>query len=261
MTGRGMGSLDKCPQPSQNTPVKAEKFELLSDEALRALAEKMGLDVPPNLDRVFVVEEILDALEEDSAERRSSGLAPVRIEESKFSGLEFDEIDVEPDASPVLDRCYNETSVRVLVRDPSWAFAFWDISEVERSSLRGEEGLASLFLRVFETTRADGADGSEARREFFDIPVSDDDMQWYINLPRPKALYRIELCAKCGGHVRVLARSRELVVPRHHLDSSADDLDPATAELLRLSGLEALDIEPPVDDNPQRILKAGRASE
>jgi hypothetical protein len=236
----------------------ADKFESLSDEALYALADKMGLDLPPELERVFVIEEILDAIEEDSVERRTTGVAPVRIEETKFSGSEMDGVDVCLDPPPAIEQCYNETSVRLLVRDPSWAFAFWEIAANEGLGLHDEEGHAGLFLRVFEMS--DGELG-EAKRESFDIPVSKDDSQWYINLPKPKSSYRIELCVRQEGKVRVLARSRSVAVPRQHLENLSSRLEPETAELLRLSGLETLDIEPVTDDNPQRILKAGLAGE
>ena len=255
---RPVGSLDNRTAPFQNSRVNAEKFESLSDEALYALADKMGLDLPLDLERVFVVEEILNAIDEDIVERRTGGFAPVRIEETKFSGSELDDVGSCLDAPCLIERCYNETFIKALVRDPSWAFAFWEISEAERASLGSEEGPSALFLRVFEIAENDR---NEPKRDFFDIPVSDDDNQWYINLPRPKSRYRIELCARMGNRVRCLAHSRDVAVPKQLLEVSYESFEYETKELLRLSGLEVLDIEPPSDDNPQRILKSGPAGE
>ncbi len=234
--------------------VISEKFESLSDEALFALAEKMGLDVPPSLDRVFVIEEIVGALEEDSLERRSSGGAPIHIEEKKFSGSELDGIEACIEAAPCIERRYNETVVHALVRDPSWAFAFWDLADSDRAALRSQESQSALFLRIQEA----GADG-EGTREYFDIPVAEDDLQWYINLPRPNARYRIELRARAGGRSRLLARSALVVAPRQTLDEAAAAFDPRTAELLRLSGLDSLKIEPEALGNPQRILSGSES--
>jgi hypothetical protein len=255
---RSVGSLDNCRGLSQNNRVNAEKFESLSDEALYALADRIGLDLPPDLERVFVLEEILGALEEDSEERRASGRAPVRMEETKFSGSELDGVESRMGSVSAVQLTYNETAIHLLVRDPSWAFAFWDISDNDRQILRTEDGPPSLFLRVFEIDKSDTSDN---KRDFFDIPLSEEDAQWYINLPRPKSRYRIELCARLSGKVKVLARSKEVLVPRQLLDEGSSALAPDTAELLRLSGLEVLDIEPPNDDNPQRILKTGSAGE
>ncbi len=218
----------------------------------------MGLGIPPDLERVFVVEEILVALEEDSDERRSGGVASLRIEETKFSSSDPVDMDFGRDGPPAISPSTCDTFIRVLVRDPSWAFAFWEISDTERASIASADGRLSLFLRVSETTDGEKAD---AKRDFFDIPISEDDSQWYLNLPRPKSRYRIELCSRIDGRVRMLAKSRDLAVPRQLLDSLSSKLETDAAELLRLSGLESLDIEPVSDDNPQRIIKAGLTGE
>lgn len=233
--------------------MKPDKFESLSDEALHALAERMGLSIPHDLDRVFVVEEILDAIAEDSEERRNAGPAG-RIEETKYSCSDSYDVDACLEVPPGLSPSFNETSIKVLVRDPSWAFAFWEITETERKSLQDEDGLVDLFLRIAETAEEGG---QQNRQDFFDIPVAEDDRQWYINLPKPKTRYRIDLCARREGRTRVLAHSRNVLVPRQVLDENWKNLGPGSAELLRLSGLEALDIEPDEHENPQRILKSG----
>ncbi len=230
----------------------SEKFESLSDEELYALADKMGLDLPPGLARVFVAEEILEALEEDSLERRSSASAPMHVDEKKFSCSDaLSGVDECRASAAFADRRYNETMIRALVRDPSWAFAYWDIAEADRSALHAD-GVASLFLRVVELD-----EGGESAREFFDIPISEGDAQWYINLPHAKARYRIELRLRSGSRSRLLARSTALSVPRQTLEFHATALDARSSELLRLSGLEGLGIEPPPAGNPLRILSGG----
>lgn len=227
----------------------------MSDAALYALADKMGLDLPQGLDRVFVIEELMDAVAEDSQDSRISGsLAGVslKFEAAKFSGPELDEGEGGTQPQTRLEQRYNQTAIKVIVRDPSWAFAFWDISEADRDKLRSDDNGISLFLRVSELQTA-----SDGHREFFDITVSPDDLQWYINFPNPEAGYRVDLCAREGAHPRLLARSAEISLPRELLPRARKDFDPDTAELLRLSGSGRLDIEPKEEDNPQRILKSG----
>jgi hypothetical protein len=170
----------------------------------------------------------------------------------------LDEVDLGQVEAPSIERCYNETSMRVLIRDPAWAFAFWEISEADLSALEGQDDSPSYFLRVSEMGEGESAD---LKHDFFDIPVSEDDNQWYINLPRSKTKYRIELCARAANRVRVLSRSRDVAAPRQYLDGSLSSLDPRRAELLRLSGIESLDIEAPIEENPQRILKSGPLGE
>lgn len=238
--------------------MKADKFEALTDEELSSLADRMGLDLPADLERVFVIEEILEALEEENDERRVSGVASLRIEETKFANSDTADLYFGPSGASGIAPSATETFIRVLVRDPSWAFAFWEIADAERQALAETDGGLSLVLRVTESAEGERSD---AKRDSFDIPVHEDDGQWYINMPRPKARYRVELCSRHDGKTRVLAKSRDVVVPRHHLDSLSSSLARESAELLRLSGLESLDIEPAVHDNPQRILKAGLAGE
>jgi hypothetical protein len=233
----------------QNDDVKSDKLESLSLEALYALADKMGLDLPPGLERLFVVEEIIEAMVEDSEDRRATGSEAVHIDEKKYSGSGIDDFDAPLGESPSLELRYNETVIHALVRDPSWAFAYWDIADGDRAAVKTDESDSHLFLRVAEL----GPDGEESHKEYFDIPVSDEDLQWYINLPRPGVRFRIDLCARPGGKRRVLARSNEVVSPRQSLQPG-QGFDHRAAELLRISGIERLHIEVPTDANPRRIL-------
>ena len=134
--------LDTAPAFSDDANVNVERLNGLSIDALYALAEKMGLDLPPALERVFVVEAILEAFEEDNEDRKTSGDAAIHIEEKKYSGSELDEIDASLDAAPCIDRRYNETVIHCIARDPEWAFVFWDV--------RDEESIRSaLYRRLF----------------------------------------------------------------------------------------------------------------
>jgi hypothetical protein len=242
----------------QNVPVKTDRLDGLSLEELYALADKTGLDLPPGLERPFVIEEILDALEEDSEDRHEEQGEAVHIDEKKYSGLRIGDFDVDPGFEPAIATRYNETMIRAIARDPSWAFAYWDVADSEIELLRGEESSAGLFLRVAELTAS--ADPGDAHREYFDIPVADNDLQWYINLPRSGVRFRIDLCSRRGGQggkLRVLARSNEVESPRQGISAESLSLDPTSAELLALSGVEDLPIDEPSGGNPLRILHTG----
>jgi uncharacterized protein len=244
----------------QNVIVRTEKFDALSLEDLYALADKTGLDLPPGLERPFVIEELLDALQEDSEDRRASQGEALHIDEKKYSGLRIGEFVVDLGLTESIMSRYNETTIRALVRDPSWAFAYWDVSDAELVTLRGEESSAGLFLRVVEVDSTN--DRTDALREYFDIPVADNDLQWYINLPRSGVRFRIDLCARRGGQAgksRVLARSNEVESPRQNLAPSVDAIDTRSYELLALSGVEDLPIQSPSEGNPLRILPSGLA--
>jgi len=229
--------------------VNVERLNGLSIDALYALSEKMGLDLPPDLERVFIVEALLEAFEEDSAERKAVGDAAVHIEEKKYSGSELDEIDASIDAAPCIECRYNETVVHVIVRDPAWAFVFWDVRDDEFDELRASDAFSCLFLRVIKEPGYDGKSSVS-----FEVVVGDDDDHWYLHLPEEDCSYRVDLYARTGSKSRLLAHSPVMRTPRALMSDSLADLDPDAAELAAQSGLVSLEIIPAPDRHPSRIL-------
>jgi hypothetical protein len=223
--------------------VDAEKLSLLSDEELRLLAEKMGIYVPDGLDRVFLIEEIIEAFEDDTADKSFSHDAPDHVEEKKLTGTGFIPGRLEEITIP--DR-YNETYIVAVVRDPLWIFSFWDIAESSRQKITAEMEDPKLFLRVSEVSEAEPA-------FHYDISVNFDDRKWYINVPYAKRSYRIDLCiAKCQK-IKVLARSNVVRMPSQYMDIPAK-LPQMTKSLLILSGSEELHLIEPKEENSMRIL-------
>lgn len=242
------------------TGVNTDKLETLSLEELYALADRAGLDLPPGLERPFVIEEIVEALDDEDdypEESRAPRGGALDIDEKKYSELRIEGSEPQADEEPLVAR-YNETMIRAVARDPSWAFAYWDVSDAELASLRGEESSAGLFLRVAELGESERAASAE-HRECFDIPVADGDLQWYINLPRSGVRFRIDLCARRPGlgKFRVLARSNEVESPRQSFCLPGGGLDESSCELLSLSGIEDIPLDDLPDGNPLRILRSG----
>ncbi|MEI6388911.1 MAG: DUF4912 domain-containing protein, partial [Spirochaetota bacterium] len=217
----------------------AENLASLADDDIWAIADRMGLGLPPGLERIFVIEEILDAIEDDRIERDRAGKLPLYNEDAKYSSAGEFSIESLAGTSSVsiADMRYNETTIKALVRDPSWTFAFWELSELDFDSLGIEDDEPRLFLRV---TQLEGPD----RQSSFDIPISHLDSQWYINIPNPGTRYRIDLGARTGSKSKVLARSVDFFVPRQHRESLSTEGKGQT--LLELSDM--LDTEPePLD--------------
>jgi len=236
--------------------VNIEKLSALSDEALLTLADKLGLIVPPGLERSFRVEALMEALAEEREEALDSS---ERLEETKYGCPDSDLLDASLDSGWCCTSRYNETMVRLLVRDTAWAFAFWDVNDEERAQSRsGEPGTSfqGFFLRVME----EGGDASR-NADHFDIPVEESDLQWYINLPQPDSRYRIDLCCRLGGKTRILARSNAVQTPRGSLAEDSAAMDGKTVELLALSGFGELDIPSAEDRHPSRILSGAEVEE
>lgn len=234
---------------SDDATVNVERLNGLSIDALYALADKMGLDLPIELERVFIVEALLEAFEEDSEERRSSGDAAVHIEEKKYSGSELDEIDASLDAAPCIECRYNETVVHVIARDPEWAFVFWDVKDDALDELRANPAFSCMFLRVVKESASEGKATAS-----FEVVVGEDDDHWYLHLPDEGCSYRVDLYARIGAKSRLLAHSSIVHTPRALMADSLANLDDDAAALATLSGLASLEIAQAPEHHPSRIL-------
>jgi len=229
--------------------VTEERLQDLSLDALYVLAEKLGLNLPQGLEHVFILSEILDAFTEDNDERRIASSTAVHVEEKKFSGSELDEIDASLDLAPCIVARYNETRIHVLVRDPGWAFVFWDVRDEDLDSLCMGEGSALFFLRVVENPFVDAKNDVS-----FDLAVGKNDNSWYIHLPEPDMDYRIDLYVRCGQKIKLLAHSETVRTPRLQIAKRLDPVDSVQSEIMLLSGIE--DLEPPSrkEHHPSRIM-------
>ncbi|MDR0910666.1 MAG: DUF4912 domain-containing protein [Spirochaetaceae bacterium] len=155
-------------------------LEGLSSQELNEIAENFSLEIPPELERAFLIEAIMEAAES--------------------SGLDESEEENEPTPPPsvnknVFKNNYNKNKISVLLRDPLWAFAFWDIRALDRDNYENTPGFEGYFLHII------GDDDQ------WTIPVKPRDNELYINLPEKRGPYRVDLCAARMGSEDTLASS------------------------------------------------------
>lgn len=105
---------------------------------------------------------------------------------------------------------YDEDRAVLLVRDPYWVFAYWDLS---RSSLEAADrrGDYRQILRVQELAGF----GTDEPASFYDVPVPKAARSWYLRLPGDGRRYRVEIALqhRDGGYSPI-ARSNAVEVPR-----------------------------------------------
>jgi hypothetical protein len=105
---------------------------------------------------------------------------------------------------------YGADRVRLLVRDPEWIFAYWDVDAVGMKDLGrrlGERGLAlsRLTLRVLDPVSGGSSD----------ILIPPGARWWYIRTDAARRTYRAELGVTLpSGEFRRLAESNTVVTPR-----------------------------------------------
>ena len=223
-----------------------------SFEALLRLADTYGADVPENVTRDELEALVQEAMEEWRAEHERSNSDSFRIEETKYQGQPEHEREPPPEDDVELPESYNETRVVLMLRDPSWAFAYWDIKDSVTDDLQNAEEFGGLLLRVYSLPGAGGElEGAVGR---FDIPVSILDNRWYINLPEQDLCYRIVLVATVDGVERELSRSNMISAPRGSLPDLPEGSRAVEDEILAQTGIQDLDVPGGGQRIPQRIL-------
>lgn len=189
-------------------------LESLTTRELTRMADREGIDVPPDFERIFIIQELLEnGVEEEvqAPEEKHGKLCPVP-----------------------LPKQYNITTLEVLLRDPLWVFAFWEIKGPDKERFEASPDFDGYCLMVVSLDTG----VSEAA---FTVRVGCEDNAWYLGFPPQGGLYKVELCllTKEGhpeGETRVLAVSRRFFMPR--LLNPPESEECLKNPLLRLSGAE-----------------------
>jgi len=113
---------------------------------------------------------------------------------------------------------YGEDRIVLMVKDPWWIFAYWEIQpkteRAARSQLLPEEiaGLQSV-LRVYDVTGMDGS--AQPAHGAFDIGLSGLATNWYIHTNAPHHAFVVEIgLLTSRGRFLPLARSNRVTTPR-----------------------------------------------
>lgn len=231
-----------------------ERLQSLPFASLLEIAAKEGIDVPEGTDREALIEEIQEALEEDRDEREQANNFVMRIKEKKFDVAQDEELESQEKTDFQLPDRYNETRIVALLRDPTWAFAYWDLKDSEIEPLQAAPDFEGFFLRVHESHRREL--GARDDATYFDIPVQSTDSSWYINLPNPGESYWIELCCSVAEKVHALCHSNTIRSPLGEvaMDFLHDMFGGSDSDVLALAGLNERSLSSIRDTIPQRII-------
>jgi len=120
---------------------------------------------------------------------------------------------------------YGEDKLALLVRDPWWLFAYWEVTE--DCQRRAREQLAKrntshdkTVLRVYDLTGTDFA----APSSFFDIELNVMANNWYIDVGRPDRSWGAELGLRgADGSFVALVRSNVVRTPRYGISDVLDE--------------------------------------
>lgn len=135
-----------------------------------------------------------------------------------------------PVDSENLPKDYGETKLVLLVRDPYWVFAYWEINDTLRRNLNIPRGHDKrLKLKMYDVT------GGDTQNFLFDIYVNDYTNNWYVNLPQSDRTYMAELIVEDGGSERFVVKSNVVYSPRDRMSDSIDN-EWMTSDWLKIYG-------------------------
>ena len=209
----------------ENIPISLSYLETLSTADLLELAEEYDLDIPEQLNRRFIISELLEIADEFNEELNQN------------SKDDFEENPDNFEATKELPSTYNETTIDVVLRNPAWAYVYWDISASDLQDVINAKGFTKLLLRVhfWESERADKVE------DVCELTISVDDRAQYIFLPAGKKYFSIDLVAEFSNvEPQKLSKSRVVVVPAGAPVISLESLDKPVSPILQLSGMQEL---------------------
>ncbi|HAK46700.1 MAG TPA: DUF4912 domain-containing protein [Spirochaeta sp.] len=196
-----------------------ERLQLLPEDFLREIAVKEGISFNETIDKQDLIDLIIEAIEDDRAEKVMINNPAMQIKERKFDITLNEQFDFEEDQYPLPEH-YNETKIVMLLRDPAWAYTYWDIKDSEISALKFGALSGELFLRVYEMISKEMTKSNI--QDYTDIPVQIEDNSWYINLPETGIFYCTELILKSETSEKVLCRSNTIKSPKWEVGDMDD---------------------------------------
>jgi hypothetical protein len=127
------------------------------------------------------------------------------------------------EAPPDLPVRYGIDRLVILVRDPHWVYAWWELTESRLQQGQSDIGTESdVVLRIYDISCIDW-NGSN-HHSFFDIEVEDLAGNWYIELGRPGASFCAELGLRApDGRFLALVRSNIVTLPRDSMSHIVDE--------------------------------------
>ena len=140
-----------------------------------------------------------------------------------------------------------------MVRDPYWAYAYWEIEPSRIAAIKTKLGWdfkqAQMIVRVYDITGI-AFDGTNALR-FADIEITSSVTSWYINLGAAHRTYCVDIGIRAAsGAFYCLARSGSVTTPADGVSERVDELWAVSSEefarICALSGAGLLELHKPV---------------
>lgn len=231
-----------------------ERLNQLDISQLLDFAEKNDISVSDDMNKIELIDYILDELEEIKLERESENSPSVKIEELKYHIALDEEIEAQDKEVYPIPESYQGTEIVFITRDPFWAFAYWTFDDNELQTIKDTPGFETLLLRVHDVKWID-YNGRNSNFQF-DIPIQFCDTNWYINLPHPDSNYLCEIILKTSDSEKLISVSNVIFSPKADVSDEIDEEwnSPGTDKIIELVRKEFKTFTPDMESFPQRII-------
>jgi len=219
---------------SPHEPVSRPWLESLSTGELVKLADSYGIDIPSGLERIFIIEELLEYANGEEQEIK-------------------DEIEINPSYSEsvALPKQYNISFIEVVIRDPLWVFVFWEIKGHEREIHENAQDFNGYCLRVIPL--GEGETEAALNENSFTVPVNKNDSARYLGFAdhssQDSGRYIVKLGVIRGDQELQIASSAPFYLPRLIEDERLREM--SGSPLVRLSGVQDLLLTKSTDRQPR----------
>ncbi|MDR0323449.1 MAG: DUF4912 domain-containing protein [Treponema sp.] len=208
---------------SAQIPVSRTRLATMSTGELMELADNFGIYIPYGLERIFIIEELLEYSNSNTGEVKNE------IEVSS-SCLE----------TAALPKQYNISFVEVLIRDPLWVYVYWEIKGQDRELHENALDFKGYCLSL--VTLENGDAEIKTGKNSFTMPVSADESARYLGITeqslQAQFRYKIMLGVIRGEAELPIAESLPFCLPRLIENESINSMK--ANPLLRLSGIQDL---------------------
>jgi len=131
-----------------------------------------------------------------------------------------------PSSIPELPDGYGDNRIVIMVRDPIWLFAYWEIRKEVFDRVMNTLGALTnrtkAVIRVYDVTDI-VFNGNNAHHRF-DVDVTLEAKNWYIHAGLPDRVLCVEIgMLTANGTFRILARSNTVRTPRADVSDIVDE--------------------------------------
>ncbi len=201
---RGYSTMTKTELVDALSALNGELPEVAAEEATLQAPARTGKTTEPQTSPVSQLESVVDAGATAAETRKPETTrdaedatrdAETEAEDAEKVGPQFKKTWIRhelliDDALAELPESYGDEKLTVLVRDPFWIHAYWDVTPKTIDRMHAQGG-ARMALRVYDVTDL-VFDGHNAHT-WFEIPAAEYVRNWNIQLPADGRNYLVEL--------------------------------------------------------------------